>query len=108
MTCDSRGIVDVLSSNDRPHTVGADQRDATVSVAFLIEGGYTVVVLLDAFDSSRRQEFNLACFLRAFEQRQMHVDAVNHGVWIAKALTEDLPGRDLADLVFFDRVVHHH
>jgi hypothetical protein len=38
----------------------------------------------------------------------VHVHAVDHRIGVAKALAEGLAGGDLADLVFVERVVHHH
>jgi hypothetical protein len=46
--------------------------------------------------------------VRAFEQRVVDVLAMDHGIGIAEALAEVFVGRDLADLVLVDRVVHHH
>jgi len=68
----------------------------------------SVFVLLDALDPGRGQELDAAGFLRAFEQRQVHVDAVDHRVGVAEALDEGLAGGNLADLVLVEGVVHHH
>src|SRR4029077_2004604 len=46
--------------------------------------------------------------LRAFEQRFVHVGAMNHRVRIAEPFDEGLGGRNAADLVLVERIEHHH
>ena len=108
MPRDAGRVADKLFSHHRLHTIGPDQCAALEGFAVLVPHGHAVVVLLDAHHAGVGVKRDLAGFLRAFKQRQMHIGAVDHGVGITKALAELLVGGDLADLVFVDGVMHHH
>ena len=97
-----------LLTHDRLHAIGADQGAALECLAVLVPHGHAVVVLLDAHHPRAGVERDLAGFLRAFEQGQMHIGPVDDGVRVAKALAKLFIGGNLADLVFVDRVVHDH
>jgi len=67
----------------------------------------TSFVLLEANDSRRRGHFDRPLRADAFEERPMHVGAMDDRVRIGEALAEPGAGRDLADDRFVDRVHHH-
>ena len=108
MARDSRLVADVLSAHRRLHAVGADQRDAAVTVASRVEDRHAGVVLLDALDLRGGCDLDAVARLRAFEQRSMNVGAVDHRIRIAEAFAEGLARRDAADQRLVERVVHHH
>ena len=104
----ARRVVHVLRAHDRLSAVGVDERLALVALAVGAVHGDARVILLDAFDAGAGQELDPARLLRALEQRQVNVDAVDHGVRVAEALAEGLAGGDAGDQRLVERVVHHH
>lgn len=80
-------------------------RAPPAGVAVLVMDGDTRGVLLDA---GRGQELDAARLLRAFEQRQMDVDAMDHRIGVAETLAEGVARFDAADERRVDRVVHLH
>ena len=97
-----------LLAHHRLDAIGSDQRAALECLAILVPHGHAVFVLFDAHRPGAGVEGDFSSFLRAFEQRQMHIGAVDDGIGVAKTLTEFFVGGDLAHLVLVDRVVHHH
>ena len=73
-----------------------------------VEDADAVRVLLEADDPGRRQQLDVVLRTHPFEQREMHVGAVDHRVRIGEALAKGGAGRDLADQRLVDRVHHHH
>jgi hypothetical protein len=46
--------------------------------------------------------------LHGFEQAEMGIGPMNHGVGVTKAFGERLASRNIADLLTINRIVHHH
>jgi hypothetical protein len=76
--------------------------------AVLVEHGDGAALLFDALRARGGVELHAAGFLCAFQQRQVHVHAVDHCIRVAEALAKGLAGGDATDLGLVDRVVHHH
>ena len=76
----------------------------------LVDGGDGVrgLVLLDALHARVGVEAHATAFLRALEQRQVHVGAVDHGVGVAEAPAKGLARLDAAHQGLVERIVHHH
>jgi hypothetical protein len=64
--------------------------------------------LFEPFDASRRDEFDSLRLLHAFQQRQMHVGAMDDGVGIAEARSKSLANGEVGHLAFIERVHHQH
>jgi hypothetical protein len=97
-----------LASHRGLDAVRADQCDAAVQTAVRVVHGDAVVILLDALHAGRRDHLHPVGGLRAFEQRPVHVRAVDHRVGVAEARTEGSTGGDAADERLVDGVMHHH
>ena len=108
MARDAGRVAHKLLAYHRFDAIGPDQGATLECFAVLVPHGHAAVVLLNAHHAGAGVELHLPGFLRGFEQGQVHIGAVDHGIGVAKTLAELLVGGDLADLVLVEGVVHHH
>jgi hypothetical protein len=101
-------VADQLPSHCRLHAVRTDQRQAAVRAAVAVVHRHALLVLLQALHGRGGADLDAVRTLRAFQQRLVHVRAVDHGIRIAEAGAEGLAGGDAADQGLVQRVVHHH
>ena len=110
MTGHAGWVVHVLRAHHALATVSANQRLAGPAFAVLVDGrdDFGGFVLFDFFDAGAGEKLDLAGFLRAFEQRQVDVHTVDHGIGVAETLAEGFAGFQAAHQGFVGGVVHHH
>ncbi len=77
-----------------------------MGVAARVEDGHARIVLLDAHDAGRGAEFDSAGLLRAFEQRGVHVGAVNHRIRVAEPRAKRVLDGDGRHLSLVERIHH--
>jgi hypothetical protein len=74
--------------------------------ALAVDRDHVIAVLLDALDVRGRGELDASAFLHALEEREMHVCAMAHGIWIAEAAAERIAQRHVHDLGLVERIHH--
>jgi hypothetical protein len=87
-----------------------DQGLAGPAPAVLVDGadGARGLVLFNALHARVGVEADAARFLRALQQRQVHIGAVDHRIRVAEALAEGLARLQPPDQRLVDGIVHHH
>jgi len=102
----ARRIADQVLADHRLDAVGADHRVGLVAVAFGVGDFDAFFVLFDAGDLGRGAKADQRVLLHRFQDGQMDVGAVDHGVGAAETLAEGGAGVDAHHFARVDRVHH--